>query len=399
MIIPTSWTNTGLTWDAPNPMWTLAELTLCMIEAIKEKCEATGGSVPNPLFSAFSKPSSYSHSGHEYYYFNYPDFPTSQKPYAVYFNDIQVAEGAYGSLQAGQWAWHTYSSLIIVRFFGDLNCNTAPHPNIKIKYSVNGDVITLPFYNPIRPNRDYVNAIHSEVSALIPLFVNHTDHGGDYNGQTAIPTWTEATILTAIGDPARIIPSNLNVLSPWYFQTRKILDLLRWVKLTGYYEISDRRTAHGSDESSFLTVWNEEAIYWQRWEPYYNESGSNFEFQRYDGDYNYVFRGCLRRITFDKISDLSFPSFSFDSYYLPQCADTVTLFSVNGAQKNLWHLMDSSLAEVRYAQTIVPGTDSQILSFMFPAPTGAAFELRVEFAEAPVFILKFDGANGFRFRE
>lgn len=83
-------------------------------------------------------------------------------------------------------------------------------------------------YNPIRPNRDYVNAIHSEVTALISLFANHTDSGGNWDGQNTIPTWTEATILTAIGDGARIAPSILDVLSPWYFQTKKILCLLKW---------------------------------------------------------------------------------------------------------------------------------------------------------------------------
>lgn len=86
-------------------------------------------------------------------------------------------------------------------------------------------------YNPIRPNWDYVSAIHAEVSALIPLFVNHllpTAHPGDYNGEATIPMFTEATILAAIGDSARIVPTHLSTLSAWYFQTRKILDMLRW---------------------------------------------------------------------------------------------------------------------------------------------------------------------------
>lgn len=90
-------------------------------------------------------------------------------------------------------------------------------------------------YNPIRPNWDYVNAIHSEVSALIPLFVNHllpTATPGNYNGETTIPMFTEATILAAIGDSARMVPTHLSTLSAWYFQTKKILDLLRWVKKT-----------------------------------------------------------------------------------------------------------------------------------------------------------------------
>jgi len=86
-------------------------------------------------------------------------------------------------------------------------------------------------YNPIRPNWDYVSAIHAEVTALIPLFVNHllpTATPGNYNGETTIPMFTEATILTAIGDSGRIVPTHLSTLSAWYFQTRKILDMMRW---------------------------------------------------------------------------------------------------------------------------------------------------------------------------
>lgn len=135
--IPTSWESTGINWGGANPLWDVATLNLCMIEAIKERRITTG------------------------------------RPLSILLADT---------------------------------------------------------YNPIRPNFDYVSAIHSEVSDLILSFVNNLDHGGDWTGQNTIPNWTEANILTAIGDSARIVPTHLSTLSDWYFQTKKIMDLLVWIK-------------------------------------------------------------------------------------------------------------------------------------------------------------------------
>lgn len=163
--IPTTWTDTGISWDHADPMWPLELLNPCLIEAIKEKDAATGRTVPT-LLSAD--------------------------------------------------------------------------------------------YNPILPNWYYVSAIHAEVTALIPLFVNHllpTAHPGDYNGETTIPNWTEATILAAIGDSARIILTHLSTLSAWYFQTRKILDMMRWrnpeLNTTGSI-----RTTGPCSPSQFESFWN-----------------------------------------------------------------------------------------------------------------------------------------------
>ena len=102
-------------------------------------------------------------------------------------------------------------------------------------------------YNPIRAlqTMDYITAAHNEITALIPLFVNHLLPAvtpGNYNGETTIPVFTEATILAAIGDSTRIIPTHLSTLSGWYFQTKKILDMLMWVKDYGIFIESDRRS-------------------------------------------------------------------------------------------------------------------------------------------------------------
>lgn len=66
-------------------------------------------------------------------------------------------------------------------------------------------------------------------------YVNHIDNGGDWTGQSVdisylIPPWTEATILTAIGDGTRLAAPSSRVCAAWCFQQYKILNLLRWIK-------------------------------------------------------------------------------------------------------------------------------------------------------------------------
>jgi hypothetical protein len=73
--------------------------------------------------------------------------------------------------------------------------------------------------------------LHNKVSELIVLYTNHTVNGGNYNGQSTIPEWTEADILTAIGDDSRLpAPSDHINVADWNNQTRKIINLLRWVQ-------------------------------------------------------------------------------------------------------------------------------------------------------------------------
>jgi hypothetical protein len=64
--------------------------------------------------------------------------------------------------------------------------------------------------------------------------VNHllpTATPGNYNGETTIPVFSEATILSAIGDASRLpIPNDHLNCAAWNWQTKRILNLLRWAK-------------------------------------------------------------------------------------------------------------------------------------------------------------------------
>jgi len=103
----------------------------------------------------------------------------------------------------------------------------------------------------------WFSAFHAQITYLIPLFANHLDNDGDWTGIStpdgwtrndnpaqSLPAWSEATILTAIGDPIRIpAPRDPLISATWMFQQYNILNLLRWArhKLLRYDSAQDRR--------------------------------------------------------------------------------------------------------------------------------------------------------------
>lgn len=63
----------------------------------------------------------------------------------------------------------------------------------------------------------------------IPRYINHTDSGGSWDGQSSIPSWTEATILAAIGASTRLpAPTTSKLFNDWMMQQYDIINLLRW---------------------------------------------------------------------------------------------------------------------------------------------------------------------------
>ena len=77
----------------------------------------------------------------------------------------------------------------------------------------------------------YIN-FHNTISTLITKFINHTDSGGNWDGQpqNTVPfaVWSEADILTEIGDAVRV-PGPSIPLAAWSLQQYKILNLLLWI--------------------------------------------------------------------------------------------------------------------------------------------------------------------------
>lgn len=112
------------------------------------------------------------------------------------------------------------------------------------------------------PGRIYIDtwfaSFHSTMSTLITAFVNHTDNGGNWNGivpGSAAPVWTEAAILTAIGDASRVpivdIPTGA-----WSLQQYKILNKLLWTKKATFAPQNHGPTPPRLNPIWFRSVWS-----------------------------------------------------------------------------------------------------------------------------------------------
>ena len=77
---------------------------------------------------------------------------------------------------------------------------------------------------------DVTETIENKINRLIPSFVNHTDNGGNWDGQTSIPNWTKNDMLTQLGE-AEINSSRLmSNISEWALQQYRLLNLMRWTQ-------------------------------------------------------------------------------------------------------------------------------------------------------------------------
>jgi len=254
-------------------------------------------------------------------------------------------------------------------------------------------------YNPIQPNRDYVNAIHSEVSTLIPLFVNHLDNSGNWNGQATIPAWTEATILTAIGDASRIVPANLNTLSAWYFQTYRILNMLRWVeyenKLSNKYFLSGIRKRSGGA----TTDWNTEIAQWE------SDAGSSIDassdmginrMQFSSGKYYIITEQKTFRFNTDALKN------NLDIYIKPAISSGLGnnyLQPIGNVTSTAYLNLYKSLSEPSDV-TIYPAGELEWASFGPPENNTSYNQIFSAItSDKIIFVLKFDGANGRKFKD
>jgi len=110
---------------------------------------------------------------------------------------------------------------------------------------------------------NFASQVQSAVSALIPLFANHEDNGGDWNGikdvwwnnQNLAPAWTEAGVLESLGDESRLAPSRLGEIRPWLWQQYRILNKLRWIK-AGTSAIRSQKSGEGGSWAKALSAYD-----------------------------------------------------------------------------------------------------------------------------------------------
>lgn len=82
------------------------------------------------------------------------------------------------------------------------------------------------------PAAAWFSGFQSHLTAALKNYANHVliaANGGTVDGLTSAPVWTEAAMLTAIGDASRIAaPSAGKLVAAWTYQQYRMLNLLRW---------------------------------------------------------------------------------------------------------------------------------------------------------------------------
>jgi len=257
-------------------------------------------------------------------------------------------------------------------------------------------------WNPLNVPYDVATAIQTAVTALVPLFCNHTDNAGDWSGlsdaSAVAPVWTEAAILAALGTESRLVPARLGLSREWVFQQYQILNMLRWIKKQLYFlKTYTRGWAVRFDllsESDIINAWNSSS-----WAAF--GSGATAQ-SGYDGgqsrclrvkstlSINYTYEN---QIQIDCYLKEVFPGGSsyFDGSEISVTTDGVFSKIISG--QNISCTGWTSVSEIGNIDTIPSNYYRSPLGvsgygWLFNSATGYNYA-----------VLKFDGANGFKFRD
>ena len=284
-------------------------------------------------------------------------------------------------------------------------------------------------YNPFQVLSNIIPAIQSSVTALLALFCNHTDNGGDWSGLSYVaPAWTEADILTTLEIESRLSLAKLNPISAaWAHQQYQILSLLKWIKntFTSYRDIHnldvsnwkyDRKTAFVSSDPWFTPP----PYNWETAESYYNESFSTIQTGQYNTYVPPSFGAAngihASRYTYDilrdskqvYIRDLPAINKTADFYIYTQLPSLYLLYSTA-----VFDSQGDSFVENAYNKAAIIENETLSTEIMFdwisnlasvppnrPTQQGTNMGWSTPAtATATAAIIKFDGANGFKFRD
>ena len=259
-------------------------------------------------------------------------------------------------------------------------------------------------YEPMRPNWHYVSQISICVDDLISRFINHTDHEGDWNGQTIIPNWTINSILSDIGDLARIhpefsqrsgvfIPNQecvFDSLSSWYFQTRKILDMLRWVKKTLTPTTYEQRVP--SALTWYPEFFNEAVLTFNSSPVVWATTGNTYLAEHHFAIFPYNCAIGRRRSTINTLININFDTLN-DVYLFFELGDSGSVYENNdyiGTTRNslFKHISDTQISANNNINFMLGNFGNSTLS-----SENVSWKI-----SSGVIISKYDGPNGFKFR-
>ena len=111
---------------------------------------------------------------------------------------------------------------------------------------------------------DWMSVFQSHISAIIPLYVNHTDNEASWNGSISPPRlWTEADLILALGDTERLpVPTDIANSAKWIYQQFRIINMLRWF-WRDYFEVKEayKKSGDGATWIDAVNAYNANA--WQ----------------------------------------------------------------------------------------------------------------------------------------
>ena len=247
-------------------------------------------------------------------------------------------------------------------------------------------------YNPFAVQYPVVSAIQTAVTALISRFCNHQTGSGDYTGLSSVPIWTQSDILTAIGAVSRIIHVRLGFLREWTYQQFQILNFLRWSECTigGYtmwYDAIKMWYGTGGTISSCLADWKESAE-----SIGYNGTKKSANYSAGKAQFKYGVYKNSSLISFDNFDC------SYDFYLsgTTRPSEGNNEFNAQGDGVLLDQIINIGSGFMTMGDPMVPSDyfPSSNSPIYFSETTGAGW-----FPKDVYSVLKFDGENGFKFRD
>ncbi len=76
---------------------------------------------------------------------------------------------------------------------------------------------------------DYLATVQSSMTTLISRFVDHTFNSGNYAGETSIPHWNSTSLMAHLGESRLPAPATADLINDWLMQQYRIINLLRWI--------------------------------------------------------------------------------------------------------------------------------------------------------------------------
>jgi len=274
-------------------------------------------------------------------------------------------------------------------------------------------------WEPLRIGYPVVSAIQDSVTALIIKFCNHTDSGGDWTGLAdaadVAPQWTEPDVLAVLEAPARLELKRLNPFSSeWFFQQYQILNLLRWKKIQESHLLYETRlTAVGyfvksvgywdnQAQSEFLAApWNGPYVgLWEGWGAYYGVGGV-YPVEDGRNPSETIIRS-KRRYQHNQIDTVGCV-YDIYAFTVPGSVGwSMATFNSQGA-----NVIENAFAKIYSSPELTADTEFDVLDDDSVPPNRPPWSYPGDYSSKfwgwqitkSSYVLKFDGANGFKFRD